>query len=287
MISCATHYRSNIFAEEDFIVELKKPINRGGVVETAVQGLLFGANYLLEKSINSLFNSYSQTISINDYYNNDLGKVEKSYNQIVIKKYSKPNESEDTNRLSELVRSEILSMPESRGNPNSLTEKDVFRVKNEDILNFHAVIELISHPENPGITRLSFNELRVLFSKTRIFSDENLNVKISILIEGQWRGEDGSPKKTILIEQKYDFKNLEYGVYNQIKKPVLSPWYFDIPIFSDVEDVSKFGILRISVKLDEYEGSKSKYINKLPSILENNKTEIINSGTATLIKIMN
>jgi len=284
-MSCATHKRSNIKAEEEFIVELKQPASRGGLIETALQGLFAGANYLADKTAKSLTSSYSQSISVNNYYNTDLGEVEKTYNQIHIKKYSKPMVSEDETRLKTIVSDEITSLPKTRGNSSTLSIEDVFREESEDLLNFHAVIEIISHPENPGVSRLSFNELRVFFSKTKVFTDEDLNARVSISIEGQWRSEDGSPMKATLIEQEYDFRNLKYGADNQINEPILSPWYYDIPIYSDIEDVSNYGVLKVNVQLEEYEGNKSKYINKLPSILSDNKDAIIKNGASTIQKI--
>ena len=86
---------------------------------------------------------------------------------------------------------------------------------------------------------MSFNELRVFFSKTKVYTDEDLNAKISIAIEGQWRGADGTPKRATLIEQEYDFKNLKYGAENLIDTPLLSPWYYDIPITTLSDDIEK------------------------------------------------
>lgn len=283
--SCATHQRSNIKAEEEFVVELKQASTRGGMIETALQGLFLGASYLAEKSAKSLTSSYSQSISINNYYNTDLGEVEKTYGEIHIKKYSKPSENEDKQRLTSIVKGDVNNLPKSRGESSNLKMEDVIRLESDDLLNFHAVIELISHPENPGVTRLSFNSLRVFFSKTKVFSDEDLNAKVSISIDGQWRSKDGSPMKATLIEQEYDFKNLKYGADNQIEEPILSPWYYDIPIYSDIEDVSNYGVLKVNVQLEEYEGNKSKYINKLPSILSDNKNSIIKNGASTIQKI--
>jgi hypothetical protein len=218
--SCATHQRSNIKAEEEFIVELKQASTRGGMLETALQGLFLGASYLAEKSAKSLTSSYSQSISINNYYNTDLGTVEKTYNEIHVKKYSKPSENEDKQRLTSIVTSDVNNLPKSRGESGALSIDDVIRVESDDLLNFHAVIEIMSHPENPGVSRLSFNSLRVFFSKTKVFTDEDLNAKVSVSIEGQWRNTNGSPMKATLIEQEYDFKNLKYGADNQIEEPV-------------------------------------------------------------------
>ena len=127
--------------------------------------------------------------------------------------------------------------------------------------------------------------MRVFFSKTKVFTDEDLNARVSVLIKGKWRGEDGSPIADTLIEQEYDFKNLKYGPENQIQEPILSPWYYDIPIYPDVDGNSKFGIVEVSVQLEEYEGNKSKYINQVPSILSKNKNSIIKNGSSTIKKI--
>jgi hypothetical protein len=284
--SCSTHKKSNITANEEFIVELKKPATRGGVVDLALQGLFLGANYFAEQTSKSLSNSYTKSISINDYYNTDNGKVEKTYNQIHIKKYSKPSDAAEKQVLSTMVKAEYDAIPKTRGaNPN-LMLSDVIRTEKDDLLNFQAVVELISDPENPGVTRLSFNELRILFSKTRIYADENLNAKVSIVIEGQWRNTDGSPMKKILMEQAYEFRNLKYGYDNQISTPILSPWYYDIPITSEIENNGKFGVLNVTIQVEEFEGGKSKYINKLPGILTDNKSKIVKDGASVIEKII-
>ena len=283
LISCAVHHRSNVTADEEFVVELKKPVTRGGVIETAIEGLFYGVNFLAEKSAKSLSSSYSQSISVNDYYNTDLGEIEKTYKEIHIKKYSKPKKVEDKSRVSAIINSEFTNVPKTRGSTGSLTLKDVFRSEQDDLLNFHAVFELISDPENPGITRISFTKLIVLFSKTKVFQDENLNAKISLSITGQWRTNDGTPMSAVLIEQEYELRNLKYGFNNQIQEPILSPWYYDIPIASEN---SKYGVLQVNVQLEEYEGKKSKYINKLPSILSENKNSIIKNGASTIQKII-
>jgi hypothetical protein len=285
IFSCAIHQKSNIQAEEQFVIELKKPSTRGGVVEAVIQGLFFGVNYLAENSAKSLTNSYSQSISINDYYNTDLGVIEKTYKSIQIKKYSKPINIDEKVRVNKLLNEDFNKNSTSRGEETVLSINDIIRNEYDDLLNFHAVIEFISDSENPGITKLSFNELRVFFSKTKVFTDENLNAKVSILIEGQWRDSDGSPNKKVLIEQEYDFRNLKYGYENQIKNPILSNWYYDIPIFSDVEDMDKYGLINITIQLEEYEGNKSKYINRLPSILSDNKNAIISNGSSMIKKM--
>lgn len=283
--SCSVHDRSNIHSNEEFVLELKSPQTRGGLLETALQGLFFGASYLAEKSSKSLSSSYSQSLSVNDYYNLYRGEVEKTYKEIHIKKYSKPIESTDKMRLEEILRADFDRMPKSRGVAGALTINDVIRPEHEDLLNFHAVIALISDPENPGVTRLSFNQLRIFFSKTKIYDDENLNTRISISIEGMWRSTDGSPQKAMLVEQEYNFTDLKYGSENLIKTPILSPWYYDIPITSFIDENIEYGVVKINVKLDEYEGNKSKYINKLPSILSDNKNAIITNGMSALEKI--
>ena len=90
----------------------------------------------------------------------------------------------------------------------------------------------------------------------------------------------------ILIEQEYDLRNLKYGVENQIRNPIVSPWYYDIPYVAENEDFSNYGVVQINVQLQEYEGGKSKYINQLPSILSDNKNAIINQGGATIQKVI-
>lgn len=287
LVSCASHKRSNIKSTEEFVVELKKPTSRGGVVDVAFQGLFLGATYLAERSVKALTNSYSHSISVNDYYNTDLGDVEKTYSEIHIKKFSKPWEEEEKMRIKNIITEEVKSLPVSRGQAGTLALKDIIREKENDLLNFHAVIELISDPNNPGVTRLSFNELRVFFSETKIFEDEDLNAQISIQLVGQWRNTDGSPMVATLMEQEYDFKNLKYGIENQITEPILSPWYVDIPILQELENDTKYGVLMVNIQMKEYEGNKSKYINKLPSILSDNKNAIIKNGASTIQKITN
>ncbi|WP_445908665.1 hypothetical protein [Yeosuana sp.] len=287
LYSCAAHKKSDIKADEEFIVELKKTTTRGGAIDIALQGIFLGANYFAEKTSKSLSNSYNKSISINDYYNTDSGDIEKTYNQIHIKKYSKPSDSEKKGELSSTINTEYQAIAKTRGASASLMLTDVIRKEKDDLLNFHAVIELVSDPENPGVTRLSFNELRILFSKTKVYTDENLNAKVSVVIEGQWRSADGSPMKKVLIEQSYEFKNLKYGYDNQIKEPILSPWYYDIPFTTAIENNGKYGVLNITVQLEEFEGGKSKYINKLPSILKDNKSKIVKDGASVIEKVMN
>lgn len=287
LCSCKVHQRSNIQSNEEFVIEMKRADTRGGLIETVLQGVFFGASYLAEKTSESLVSRYSQSLSINNYYNTDLGSVEKTYKEIHIKKYSKPNNPQEKEQITSIVKDEFNAMPKSRGNKASLSVDDIIRIEEDDLLNFFAVIELISDPQNPGITRLSFNELRVFFSKTKVYTDEDLNAKISISIEGQWRGNDGTPLSATLIEQEYDFKNLKYGAGNLIDKPILSPWYYDIPITTQLDDNDNFGVVKINVRLEEYEGNKSKYINKLPSMLSDNKDAIISDGASAIEKITN
>ncbi|MDY2588328.1 hypothetical protein [Winogradskyella aquimaris] len=287
LCSCKVHQRSNIQSNEEFVIEMKRADTRGGLIETVLQGVFFGASYLAEKTSESLVSRYSQSLSLNNYYNTDLGSVEKTYKEIHIKKYSKPNNPQEKEQITSIVKNEFNAMPKSRGNTASLSVDDIIRIEEDDLLNFFAVIELISDPQNPGITRLSFNELRVFFSKTKVYTDENLNAKISISIEGQWRGNDGTPLSATLIEQEYDFKNLKYGPDNLIDKPILSPWYYDIPITTQLDDNDNFGVVKINVRLEEYEGNKSKYINKLPSMLSDNKDAIISDGASAIEKISN
>jgi hypothetical protein len=266
---------------------MKRADTRGGLIETVLQGVFFGASYLADKTSESLVSRYSQSLSLNNYYNTDLGSVEKTYKEIHIKKYSKPNNPQEKEQITSIVKDEFSAMPKSRGNTASLSVDDIIRIEEDDLLNFFAVIELISDPQNPGITRLSFNELRVFFSKTKVYTDEDLNAKISISIEGQWRGNDGTPLSATLIEQEYDFKNLKYGPDNLIDKPILSPWYYDIPITTQLDDNDNFGVVKINVRLEEYEGNRSKYINKLPSMLSDNKDAIISDGASAIEKISN
>ncbi|GAA4282167.1 hypothetical protein [Gaetbulibacter aestuarii] len=283
--SCAVNQKSNIKASEEFIVELKRPASRGGLLESTLQVLFSGANYLAKKSSKTLTSSYSQSISINDYYTSYLGETSKTYNIIVIKKFSKPVIPDEELRIKSSLEHDLSNVPKTRGQESNFSMDDIIRMPEDDLLNFQAVIELISDKNNPGVTRLSFNELRVLFSKTKVFADEDLNARVSVSIEGQWRNADGSPKKAILIEQEYDFKNLKYGFENQISEPILSPWYYDIPIVSQSDDVYSYGVVQVNIRLEEYEGSKSKFINKLPSILSENKNAIIKNGASTIRKL--
>lgn len=287
LLSCSVHKRSNVQSKEEFVVELKRADTRGGVIETVLQGIFFGASYLAEKNAKSLINTYSQSISLNNYYNTDLGDVEKTYEEIQIKKFSKPKDLNKKEEIKSLLKTDFETIPKTRGNDASLKINDVIRLKEDDLLNFYAVIALVSDPENPGITRLSFNELRVFFSKTKVYDDGDLNARISIAIEGQWRGDDGTPKNAVLIEQEYDFKNLKYGAENQIKTPILSPWYYDIPITTQLLKNDNYGVIQVSVKLEEYESNKSRYINKLPSMLSDNKGAIITDGASAIEKIVN
>lgn len=285
--SCKVHQRSNIKSNEEFVVEMKRANTRGGLIETVLQGVFFGAQYLADKTSESLVSTYSQSLSLNNYYNTDLGDVEKTYKEIHIKKYSTPSSPQKKAQIESLVKDDFNALPKSRGNSAALNVDDVIRIDEGDLLNFFAVIELISDPQNPGITRLSFNELRIFFSKTKVYSDEDLNAKISISIEGQWRGGDGTPLSATLIEQEYDFKNLKYGAGNLIQQPILSPWYYDIPITTQLQDNDNYGVVKVNVRLEEYEGNKSKYINKLPSMLSDNKDAIISDGASAIEKISN
>lgn len=286
--SCSVHKRAAIKAQEEFVVELRKPATRGGLVEVALQGLFFGADYLADKTAKSLTSTYSQSLSVNDYYNTDLGEVEKTYNEIHIKKYAAPQQETDEQRLKGYIENDIQDMPKSRGATSAFTMNDVIRVQDEkeDLLNFEAVIEILSDPENPGVSRLSFNELRILFSRTKVYTDENLNARLSVSIEGHWRNKDNTPMHAVLIEQEYDLQELKYGTQNQIKTPILSPWYYDIPYLAEDADFSKYGVVQVNVQLQEYEGGKSKYINQLPSILSDNKNAIIKNGSSTIQKII-
>ncbi|WP_445384354.1 hypothetical protein ACT6NV_10225 [Robiginitalea sp. IMCC44478] len=287
LASCSVNKRSNIQAEESFTIEMTQPETRGGLIETALEGLFYGATLLAESTAKSLNSNYTQSISIPDYYNKDLGYVEKTYSEIHLKKYSRPEETATLNRLEQVIRADIDELPKSRGSAKAYTFEDFKRMPEDDLMNFHAVIEIISDPENPGVSRLSFNELNVLFSKTKIYGKGDLNVRIAISIEGQWRDRDGSPVRQKLIEQEYTFTDLEYGLKNQIEQPILSPWYYDLPIESDISDESKFGLMEIHVQLQEFENGKSKYIDKLPGILSDNKDAIISNGSSVIEKLSN
>lgn len=287
--SCSIHKRSYIQSDEEFVVELVKPSTRGGIVEVALQGLFLGADYLADKTAKSLTSSYSQALSVNDYYNTDTGEIEKTYREIHIKKYGAPKDATKKNEIVSTIKNEITTQPAvSRGSNAAFSyENDVLRINDgkEDLLNFEAVIGILSDPENPGVSRLSFNELRILFSRTKIYDDENLNAKLSLSITGQWRNKDNTPMEAILVEQEYDLRNLKYGPENQIKTPILSPWYVDIPYVAE-DEFDNYGIVKVNVQLQEYEGGKSKYINQLPSILSDNKDAVIKNGAATIQKVL-
>jgi hypothetical protein len=288
--SCASHQRSNIKSKEKFVVVLAKQKSRGGLVDAAIQGLFFGTKYLVDESTKKLASNYKNSISVNDYYNNFSGSIQKTYSGILLKKYANPTETEQKEAIKTIITREIKSEPKSRGaksNTSSLSLLDVIPAEEDkDLLNFNAVIGFESDKDNPSVTRLSFNELNVFFSKTKVFSDENLNVKVLISIEGQWRSTDGSPQTATLIEQEYIFKNIKYGYKNQIDKPILTKWYYDIPILPELEENASYGVVKVNVQVEEYEGNKSKYINKLPSILSDNKNTIIENGATTIHKMI-
>lgn len=257
LVSCSVHQRSNVWSSEEFVVSLNKPTSRGtfidvGLMNLAFKGVFLGADYLAKLSSKSLTSSYSKTISINDYYNTDLVHVEKTYNQIRIVKYDKPVLEDKKNDIKSIINNDYASISKPRGEGSYLSINEIDRKEKNELLSFDAKIGLISDPKNIGVTRLSFSDLRILFSKTKIYKNENLNAKVTIIIEGQWRDKDGTPKVVTLIDQKFDFKGLKYGLENQIKEPILSPWFYDIPINSDIENQSKFGIVNITVRVDEY-----------------------------------
>ncbi|SCX99431.1 hypothetical protein SAMN05192588_0629 [Nonlabens sp. Hel1_33_55] len=293
LTSCSVHKRSYIQGDEEFVVEMKKPGSRGGMVEIALQGLFLGADYLAVKTAKSLTSSYSQALSINDYYyfNSTNGTVTKTYNEIHIKKYEAPANAEKKAEIVSTIKSEIDAQPKPRGTSAAAAaftfDDNVLRIQDdkEDLLNFEAVIEILTDSENPGVSRLSFNELRILFSRTKIYEDENLNARLSVSITGQWRNKDNTPMEAVLVEQEYDLRNLKYGPENQIQTPILSPWYVDIPYLAE-DEFQNYGIVKVNVQLQEYEGGKSKYINQLPSILSDNKDSVIKSGSATIQKIL-
>src|SRR5690606_41227084 len=113
--------------------------------------------------------------------------------------------------LTVIIRDGITQLTKTRGGEATHQMKDVIREKEDDLLNFHAVIGIESDPENPGVSRLSFNELRILFSKTRVYKDEHLNAIVAVQIEGHWRNTEGPPAKGLLIEQEYDTRNCKYA----------------------------------------------------------------------------
>ncbi|MGJ8684714.1 MAG: hypothetical protein ACSHWW_08825 [Nonlabens sp.] len=291
LFSCSVHQRSYVESNEEFVVEVKRPSSRGSLVEVALQGLFIGADYLAEKTAQSLTSSYSQSLSINDYYSNDGDAIAKSYEEIVIKKYAAVEKGEKEKQLVTAIENDIKAQPQSRGSSAAFSMKDVMRASStvdekDELLNFEARIAIESDPENPGVSRLSFNELRILFSRTKVYEDEDLNAQLSVSIEGHWRSADNTPMHAILIEQEYDLRDLKYGVENQIENPIVSPWYYDIPYLAENEDFENYGVVQINVQLREYEGGKSKYINKLPSILSDNKDAVIKQGSATIQKVL-
>lgn len=287
--SCSVHNRSYIQSNEEFVVEVERASSRG-MVDVALQGLFIGADYLAEKTAKSLTTSYSQTISVNDYYTKNDDEVSKEYAEIVIKKYAAVEEQEKEKELIAEIENDVEALPKTRGKA-AFAMKDVYRSTTtaedkDELLNFEARIAIETDPENPGVSRLSFNELRVLFSRTKVYEDEDLNAQLSVSIEGHWRNKDNTPMHAILIEQEYDLRDLKYGVENQIENPIISPWYYDIPYIAENEDFENYGVVQINVQLREYEGGKSKYINKLPSILSDNKDSVIKQGSATIQKVL-
>lgn len=291
LTSCGVHQRSYVQGEEELVVVMKKPASRGGMVEVALQGLFIGADYLAERTAKSLTTSYSQSLSINDYYTLSNDEVVKTYEEIHIKKYEAVEDTAIEQQLIKNIEEDINSLPKSRGGAASYSMKNVMRVKSiedekEELLNFEARISIESDPENPGVSRLSFNELRILFSRTKVYKDEDLNAKLSVSIEGHWRSKDNAPMHAILIEQEYTLRDLKYGVENQLEHPIVSPWYYDIPHLAENEDIEHYGVVQINVQLREYEGGKSQYINKLPSILSDNKDSVIKQGGATIQKVL-
>ena len=113
--SCASHKRSNIQSNENFVVELTKPKTRGSLTTTALEGLFMGAKYLVDNSTKKLINTYTNSISINDYYHNFAGKIEKTYSGIQLKKYANPIESGQKTEMKSIMTREINVQPKSRG----------------------------------------------------------------------------------------------------------------------------------------------------------------------------
>ena len=68
--------------------------------------------------------------------------------------------------------------------------------------------------------------------------------RVSVSIDGQWRGDDGTPISATLIEQEYDFKDIKYGAKNIIDKPIISPWYYDIPTTTLIDNNDNYGVCK-------------------------------------------
>ena len=92
--------------------------------------------------------------------------------------------------------------------------------------------------------------------------------------------------KSKLIEQEFDLKKIKYSAENQIKKPILSQWYYDIPMVSDIPEKSSFGLVKVNIQVVEYEGSKSRYVYKLPNFWNDNKNLIIKDVTPIIEKAL-
>ena len=288
LISCKVHERSFVKGNESFNIEMKRAQARGGLAEIALEGLFLGADYLAERTAKTLTTSYSQTLSINDYYTSSGEDVFKTYDEIYIKKFENIAQPEKKAVIENAIKADFAAQPVSRGSAAAF-DMDYITANVEDqeqLLNFEARIRLESDPENPGVSRLVFHDLRILFSRTKVYQDENLNMKLGVSIEGSWRDANKNPVDKILIEQEYELRDLHYGVENQIEEPIISPWYYDIPYLPESDAFAHHGVVKINVQLHEYEGGKSKYINQLPSILSDNKDAVIKQGSATIQKVI-
>lgn len=287
---CAVKERSNIKAVETFVVEFdhSSAPSRGLLTDLVMQGLVKGGDMLAEKSAQTLASSYSSPISVNNYYNTFNGELEKNYNRIVIKKYAIPEEASKKSELEVIIRDEVtkFELPQTRGATSFFSINDIIREEENDLMNFFAIIEIESAEHNPMASRLVLKDLRVIFSKTKVFQGDFINAILSVVIKGKVLDRDGLPRDITLIEQEYEFKNLQYSTGNQIKNPIKSPWYYDLPIKNTPADADEFGLVDITVQLREYESGKGKYVEKLPDILSENKNAIIQTGSETMNKII-
>lgn len=299
--SCSVHRNANIKGSETFIVEVKSEETRGmgeiltEVAKVAIQGLYLGGKYLAEQSSKSMINEYAQALSINDYYSYALVdryertyKIEKTYSNIVIQKYNDPKDSVKRAYFRNVIEEyepELVGVEASRGaeEVNSSLFNTALNVTKQDkeakLLSFFSNIAIESDPGNVGVSRLVLKELEVIFSKTKVFKDENLNVTINVELKGEWRDEGGILHKETLIDKKFNLKNLKYGMNNQIQKPLYSSWFYDLPPISSEtarEEKMPFGIVYLTVKVIEYEGKKSKYVTQLNKVLEQNEKQIQN-----------
>lgn len=286
--SCSVNRRSNIAANETFIIN---PVDtaaiqgsRGLLSANVLDALFMGINYLSEKSAKSFTNTYTHTISLKDYYKKGTdGKIQKTYNEILVQKFGRPFKTEEQKRLVDTIRQDMkhLSGSGARGatstNANDIVRNTIVQSP-DNLLNFHAAISLESDENDATITRLKLRDLRVFFSKTKVLQNDHLNALISVAIEGVTRSKDGSSRKVTIVEQEFDFRNIRYGSENQVLAPLYSPWYYDLPVPLDIDDSGSGGLITFKIQMTEYESGKSKYIKKIPGILSDNKNMIIKTG---------